>query len=76
VTPMFDLRRAFLKTTSTAAASAFTIPALLRARDLLSLSQTQESTMEIKRIGSQPSSKGPADWFTGQSGLIHSSRHR
>src|SRR5215211_6998088 len=21
--------------------------------------------MEIKRIGSQPSSKGPADWFTG-----------
>jgi quercetin dioxygenase-like cupin family protein len=62
---MFVLRRAFLKTTSTAAASAFTIPALLRARDLLSLSQTQESTMEIKRIGSQPSSKGPADWFTG-----------
>jgi Uncharacterized protein conserved in bacteria (DUF2255) len=62
---MFVPRRAFLKTTSTAAASAFTIPALLRARDLLSLSQTQESTMEIKRIGSQPSSKGPADWFTG-----------
>jgi len=30
---MFVLRRAFLKTTSTAAASAFTIPALLRARD-------------------------------------------
>jgi quercetin dioxygenase-like cupin family protein len=22
-------------------------------------------TMEIKRIGSQPSNKGPADWFTG-----------
>ncbi len=21
--------------------------------------------MEIKRIGSQPSNKGPADWFTG-----------
>lgn len=21
--------------------------------------------MEIKRVGSQPSSKGPADWFTG-----------
>ena len=21
--------------------------------------------MEIKRIGSQPSGKGPADWFTG-----------
>jgi quercetin dioxygenase-like cupin family protein len=25
----------------------------------------QESRMEIKRIGSQPSSKAPADWFTG-----------
>ncbi len=23
------------------------------------------STMEIKRAGSQPSAKGPADWFTG-----------
>ena len=21
--------------------------------------------MDIKRVGSQPSSKGPADWFTG-----------
>jgi hypothetical protein len=21
--------------------------------------------MDIKRIGSQPSNKGPADWFTG-----------
>src|SRR5436189_1151209 len=27
--------------------------------------QRTESNMEIKRIGSQPSSKGPADWFTG-----------
>jgi quercetin dioxygenase-like cupin family protein len=59
------VRRAFLKTIGTAVASAFTIPTLLRARDLSSLRQTQESTMEIKRIGSQPSSKGPADWFTG-----------
>jgi quercetin dioxygenase-like cupin family protein len=25
----------------------------------------EESNMEIKRSGSQPSSKGPADWFTG-----------
>jgi quercetin dioxygenase-like cupin family protein len=25
----------------------------------------KESHMEIKRSGSQPSSKGPADWFTG-----------
>src|SRR4051812_36142469 len=22
-------------------------------------------TMEIKRVGTQPSAKGPADWFTG-----------
>jgi len=25
----------------------------------------EESHMEIKRAGSQPSGKGPADWFTG-----------
>jgi quercetin dioxygenase-like cupin family protein len=25
----------------------------------------QEATMEIKRAGSQPSNKGPEDWFTG-----------
>src|SRR5678809_1433567 len=25
----------------------------------------KESHMEIKRVGSQPSAKGPADWFTG-----------
>jgi quercetin dioxygenase-like cupin family protein len=24
-----------------------------------------EKTMDIKRAGSQPSAKGPADWFTG-----------
>jgi quercetin dioxygenase-like cupin family protein len=24
-----------------------------------------DSTMEIKRVGSQPSAKGPSDWFTG-----------
>ena len=24
-----------------------------------------EQHMEIKRVGSQPSGKGPADWFTG-----------
>src|SRR4051794_2600920 len=25
----------------------------------------RSNAMEIKRIGSQPSAKGPADWFTG-----------
>src|SRR3954447_3761533 len=29
------------------------------------LSQQTEFTMDIKRAGSQPSNKGPADWFTG-----------
>jgi quercetin dioxygenase-like cupin family protein len=27
--------------------------------------QLKEKQMEIKRIGSQPSGKGPSDWFTG-----------
>jgi quercetin dioxygenase-like cupin family protein len=26
---------------------------------------TKDDTMEITRVGSQPSTKGPADWFTG-----------
>src|SRR5690349_19353293 len=25
----------------------------------------EETTMEITRVGSQPSARGPADWFTG-----------
>jgi hypothetical protein len=62
LTPMFVLRRAFLKTMSTAVASVFITPTLLRAPDLSSLNQTRKSNMEIKRIGTQPSSKGPADW--------------
>ena len=28
-------------------------------------SGTREATMDIKRSGSQPSTRGPADWFTG-----------
>src|SRR3979411_208721 len=32
----------------------------------LGLTQTRWSNnMEIKRVGSQPSNKGPSDWFTG-----------
>src|SRR5437762_14167897 len=53
-------RRAFLKVTG-AAATAFASSAILRSQ----ISQRKESNMEIKRVGSQPSSKGPADWFTG-----------
>src|SRR5437867_4397850 len=55
-------RRTFLKTTS---AAALAFPAILRAQAGASLTQQQKLNMEIKRIGSQPSSKGPADWFTG-----------
>jgi quercetin dioxygenase-like cupin family protein len=31
----------------------------------MSRNNTKESKMEIQRIGSQASSKGPADWFAG-----------
>ena len=54
-------RRTFLKATG---AAALTFPAILRAQTTAS-SQTRKLDMEIKRIGSQPSIKGPADWFTG-----------
>lgn len=54
-------RRTFLKTTGTVLA----VPALLRAQADALLTQKQESHMEIKRAGSQPSVKGPSDWFTG-----------
>ena len=35
------------------------------AYGVMALTQRKEIKMEIKRSGSQPSSKGPADWFTG-----------
>jgi quercetin dioxygenase-like cupin family protein len=54
-------RRAFLKTTGTVLA----FPAILRAQAGVSLTQQHKFNMEIKRIGSQASVKGPADWFTG-----------
>src|SRR5690349_14837456 len=37
------------------------MPAVFRAQTI----QMRESTMEIKKVGSQASNKGPADWFTG-----------
>ena len=52
-------RRSFVRVTAAAAVSSAT---LLRAR---ANKRTEEIKMEIKRIGSQPSSKGPAEWFTG-----------
>ncbi len=44
-------------------AGALAMPTILRARN--TTTQKQESKMEITRVGTQPSVKGPADWFTG-----------
>ena len=53
-------RRTFLKATG---AAALAFPAILRAQT--TAAETRKPNMEIKRLGSQPSIKGPADWFTG-----------
>ena len=55
-------RRGFLKTGATAVVA---VPAILRAQSSVPSTQKPKSNMEIKRSGSQPSGKGPADWFTG-----------
>src|SRR4051812_18585755 len=52
-------RRRFVRVTAAATLGG---AALLRAHGP---TRTEKTNMEIKRIGSQPSSKGPADWFTG-----------
>lgn len=57
---MLNSRRTFLKT---AAATAL-VPAILRTQ-ASATTQRQEIKMEIKRAGSQPSQKGPTEWFTG-----------
>jgi quercetin dioxygenase-like cupin family protein len=51
-------RRSFVKIIGAA-------PAILRLQASTALTQRKELNMEIKRSGSQPSGKGPADWFTG-----------
>lgn len=50
-------RRTFLQ----AAGAMLGLPALLRAQT----THSTKTSMQITRIGSQPSSKGPDDWFTG-----------
>ena len=39
----------------------------MAAEELIAADETNtgDSKMEIKRIDSQPTSKGPAEWFTG-----------
>ncbi len=56
------LGRTFLKATG---AAALVLPAILLAQATAPAIQPKELEMEIKRVGTQPSSKGPADWFTG-----------
>jgi len=56
-------RRTFLKTT--AAATVLGVPAILRAQAGASPTPRKKLNMEIKRSGSQPSRKGPVEWFTG-----------
>jgi quercetin dioxygenase-like cupin family protein len=55
-------RRAFLKTAS---ATTVALPALLRAQSAASSTPPTQMEIKITRNGSQPSTKGPADWFTG-----------
>jgi quercetin dioxygenase-like cupin family protein len=60
-------RRTFLKGT---AALYFTVlgnaaHALNFGPDSAKKKKLKENTMEIRRVGSQPSAKGPSDWFTG-----------
>src|SRR5207245_2935252 len=59
------LRRRFLKTMGAVAATAFTFPVILRGQMTTSAIQRKELDMEIKRVGTQASTKGPGDWFTG-----------
>src|SRR5437868_10323399 len=59
------LRRRFLTTMGAVAAMAFTFSSILRGQTTTSAIQRKELDMEIKRVGTQASTKGPADWFTG-----------
>jgi quercetin dioxygenase-like cupin family protein len=56
------IRRKFLEI---AGATALALPAMSCARVACPSGNRQEFSMEIKRVGSQPSSMGPAEWFTG-----------
>ncbi len=56
-------RRTFLRTT----AAVFAAAAIMRAQTAATPNEKTNTKMEIqiKRAGSQPSMKGPADWFSG-----------
>src|SRR5436309_1857769 len=54
-------RRTFLATAGTVLAAS----AVRRGHNGAFGTLFEEATMEITRVGSQPSAKGPAEWFTG-----------
>jgi quercetin dioxygenase-like cupin family protein len=54
-------RRTFLTTVGT----VFAFLAIRRTHAETRSTTTQEEEMEITRVGSQPSNKGPSEWFTG-----------
>jgi len=56
-------RRGFIS--SSILFSALGLPGILQAQAITSSINHQVSIMNITRSGSQPSTKGPADWFTG-----------
>ena len=58
-------RRSFLKAGGVAAVAAFSQTSLPAAETVALLTESKESGMKITRVGSLPSSKGPAEWFTG-----------
>ena len=55
-------RRNFLRVP---AAAGFAVPTIIRAALRAVVTKGKETHMQITRVGSQPSSKGPGDWFTG-----------
>ncbi|HEV7278895.1 MAG TPA: cupin domain-containing protein [Pirellulaceae bacterium] len=46
-------------------AAAIVLPSIARAWEARDQLKHEEKAMEIKRGGTQPSTKGPADWFNG-----------
>jgi quercetin dioxygenase-like cupin family protein len=55
-------RRDFLRA---AGAAALALPTVACTRRGAPPTKRPESVMEITRVGSQPSARGPAEWFTG-----------
>ncbi len=56
------IRRTFLKA---AGVGVVALPTGILARADTPPAKKQESVMQIKRVGSEPSAKGPAEYFTG-----------